>query len=140
MEHNESLNVLGKSLIFHRELKSMTICIIITNKQMRCDSSKFQLSIQAKFSKDTGQQNIKGDVTFLQNPYFVKSKTRFLDTNILCMRANFCAMKHGKMKSKYTKAENTEISSLRSGYSISCVHFLKVVTKGHLRSRKSPTS
>ena len=71
---------------------------------------KFQLSIQAKFSKDTGQQNIKGDVTFLQNSYFVKSKTRFLDTNALCMRANFCALKHGKMKSKYTKAENTEIS------------------------------
>jgi len=66
MEHNESLKV-GKSLIFQRELKSMTICIIITNKQMRCDSSKFQLSIQAKFSTDTGQQNIKGDVTFLQN-------------------------------------------------------------------------
>ena len=138
MEHNESLNV-GKSLIFQCELKSMTICIIITNKQMRCDSSKFQLSIQAKFSKDTGQQNIKGDVTFLQNSYFVKSKTRFLDTNVLCMRANFCALKHGKMKSKYTKAENTEISSLRSGYSISCVPFLKVITKGHLRSRKSPT-
>ena len=54
------------------------------------------------------------------------------------MCANFCASKHGKMKSKYTEAENTEIGSLRSGHPIS-VHFLKVITKGQLRLRKSPT-
>ena len=66
----------GESFIFQCELESMIICVIITNKQMRCDSSKFNCSIQAKFSTDTGQQNVLGDITILQNSQLiVKSKT-----------------------------------------------------------------
>ena len=115
----------------------MIICVVITNKQMRSDSSKFQRSIQAKFSTDTGQQNVLGDVTVLQNSQLiVKSKTRFLDVCAPIFAHQSVVL---KMKSKCTRAENTEIGSLRSGYSISCVHFLKVITKGQLRSRKSPT-
>ena len=53
-------------------------------------------SIQAKFSTGTGQQNVLGDVTILQNSQLiVKSKTRFLDGNVLCMCANLCTLKHG---------------------------------------------
>ena len=74
----------------------MIICVVRSNKQMRRDSSKFKRSIQAKFSTDTGQQNVLGDVTVLQNSQLiVKSKTRFLDRSVLCMCANFCASKRG---------------------------------------------
>ena len=66
---------------------------------MRRDSSKFKRSTQAKFNTDTGQQNVLGDVTVLQNSQLiVKSKTRFLDRNVLCMCANFCASRRGKME------------------------------------------
>ena len=88
-----------ESFIFQCDLESMIICVIITNKQMRHDLSKFKRSIQAKFSTDAGQQNVLGDVTVLQNSQLiVKSKTRFLDRNVLCMCANFCASKCGKME------------------------------------------
>ena len=55
----------------------MIIWDVITNKQMRRDSSKFKRSIQAKFSTNTGQQNVLGDVTVLQNSQLsVKSTVR----------------------------------------------------------------
>ena len=37
----------------------MITCIVIANEEIRRDLSKFKvLSIQAKFSSDTGQQNV----------------------------------------------------------------------------------
>ena len=73
----------------------MIICVVI-NKQVRCDSSKFKRSVQAKFSTDTGQQDVLGDVTLFQNSQLiVKSKALFLDRNVLCMCANFCSSKRG---------------------------------------------
>ena len=54
----------------------MIICVVITNKQMQRDSSKFKRPIIAKFSRDTGEQNVLGHVTALQNSQLiVKSKT-----------------------------------------------------------------
>ena len=68
----------------------MITCVVITNEEMQRDSSKFKHSIQAKFRTDTGQQNVL-DVTVFQNSQLIaKSKTRFLDRNVLCMSANFC--------------------------------------------------
>ena len=51
------------------------VCDVITNKQMRRDSSKFKRSIQAKFSTNTGQQNVLGDVTVLQNSQLIVKST-----------------------------------------------------------------
>ena len=121
----------------------MIICVVITNKQMRCDSSKFKRSKQAKFSTDTGQQNVLGDVTVLQNSQLiVKSKTRFLDRNVLCIPvfANFCRYRSVvlKMNSNNPKAESTEISSLLSGYSISCVHHFKSNNKRAIKIAQEP--
>lgn len=53
----------AKYLIFQCELESMITCVVIANEEIRRDSSKFKRSIQAKFSSDTGQQNVLGDVT-----------------------------------------------------------------------------
>ena len=98
----------------------MIICDVITNKQMRRDSSKFKCSIQAKFSTNTGQQNVSGDVTVLQNSQLiVKSIVRhdfLIETFCVCVPI-FAHRSVVRWKSKYTKAENTEIGSLRSGYS-----------------------
>ena len=72
----------------------MIICVVMTNEEMRRDSSKFKRSIKAKFSTDTGQQNVLGDVTVFQNSQLIaKSKTRFLDRNVQCTSANFCRIK-----------------------------------------------
>lgn len=40
---------------------------------MRRDSSKFKRSTQAKFNTDTGQQNVLGDVTVLQNSQLIEA-------------------------------------------------------------------
>jgi len=45
----------------------MIIWVFITNAEMRHDLSKFKRSIQAKFSAETGQQNVLGAVTVFQN-------------------------------------------------------------------------
>ena len=77
----------------------MITCVLIANEEICHDLSKFKLSIQAKFSSDTGQQNVLGDVTIFQNSQLIaKSKTRFLDRNVLSMSANFAALKGGKME------------------------------------------
>ena len=77
----------------------MNTCVVIANEEIYHDASKFKRSIQAKFSSDTGQQNVSGDVTVFQNSQLIaKSKTRFLDRNVLCMSANFVASKLGKME------------------------------------------
>ena len=53
---------------------------------MQCDSSKFKRSIQAKFSTDTGHQNVLEDVTVLQNyQLIVKSKAQFLEISFFCV-------------------------------------------------------
>ena len=66
----------------------MIICDVITNKQMRRDSSKFKRSIQAKFSTNTGQQNVLGDVTVLQNSQLIVKSTVRHDFSIetFCVR------------------------------------------------------
>ena len=76
----------------------MITCVIIANEEIRRDSSKFKHSIQAKFSSDTSQQNVLGDVPVFQNSQLIaKSKTQFLDRNVLSMSASFAASKRGKM-------------------------------------------
>jgi len=45
----------------------MITCVVIANKEIRRDLSKFKRSIQARFSSDTGQQNVLGDVAVFQN-------------------------------------------------------------------------
>ena len=66
----------------------MIIWDVKTNKQMRRDSSKFKRSIQAKFSTNTGQQNVSGDVTVLQNSQLsVKSTvTHDFSLETFCVR------------------------------------------------------
>ena len=49
----------------------MITCVVIANEEIRRDSSKFKRSIQAKFSSDTGQQNVLGDVTVFQNSQLI---------------------------------------------------------------------
>ena len=56
-----------ESFIFQCEPENMIISIVITNKEMQRDSPKFKRSVQAKFSTDTSQQNVLGDVTVFQN-------------------------------------------------------------------------
>ena len=55
---------------------------------MRRDSSKFKRSIQAKFSTNTGQQNVLGDVTVLQNSQLIVKSTVRHDFSIetFCVR------------------------------------------------------
>ena len=60
----------------------MIICDVIKNKQMRRDSSKFKRSIQAKFSTNTGQQNVLGNVTVLQNSQLSVKSTVKHDVSI----------------------------------------------------------
>ena len=85
--------------IFQCEPESMVICIIITNKQMRCDLSKFKLTnkVQHRYwpGKCFGRCNRSSEFKKL---WILKSKTQFLDRNVLCLCANFCTLKHGKME------------------------------------------
>ena len=83
------------NISFHCEPESMIICVVITNQEMRCDLSNFKRSMQAKFSTDTGQQNVLGDVTVFQNSQLIAKSKTFLDRNVLCMCANFCCFKAG---------------------------------------------
>ena len=41
----------------------MITFVVIANEEISRDLSKFKRSIQAKFSSDTGQQNVLGGVT-----------------------------------------------------------------------------
>ena len=61
----------------------MITCIVIVNEEIRRDSSK-----------------LLGRCNRFQNSQLliVKSKTRFLNRNVLCMSVNFAASKRGKME------------------------------------------
>ena len=66
----------------------MIICDLITNKLMRRDSSRFKRSIQAKFSTNTGQQNVLGDVNVLQNSQLIVKSTVRHDLSV----ETFCVL------------------------------------------------
>ena len=50
----------------------MIISVVVTNEEMQRDLPKFKHSVQAKFSTDTSQQNVLGDVTVFQNSQYYR--------------------------------------------------------------------